>query len=240
MSIPITQNQKCFRFCDLPKGERLIQFIFRNETNQPLCDLFIKLVEPKLISTCSIETKDALIQGHDSRTKHCDCPKCKSKKQGHKKCDCDKCRSVKYGYHKCEEIKEDKHDHHPICDRCHREKCACGKCKCNREKCKCGHHHHKCERAKKKHCHKPHGPRIEKVKVQTTFCAELVEWCKPRRKVCIDFQDIFYGKCIPQHAPNNLFIVIISFDKPLCGGEELLFETGSGYAPVVINAPYCC
>ncbi|SMG07784.1 hypothetical protein [Paenibacillus aquistagni] len=226
MSIPFKQNERCYTFDCLPKGERRLQFIFRNETNQPLCSLLIKIHSKKL-HTHELNSGEAHIKRHDEGLKKIDHKK-KSRKPGSPEgvsissnyCDCNICKRKRK--HDCHHGRHSNHDH------------GC-----------CDHHSYDpCKQKKKKDCKKPQPVKIAKAKVQTTFCADVLEWCPPSKKVCIDFEDVFYGKCIPFHAPNNVLILTLEFTKPLCGNEVLTFEPGSGYGPVLINDDHfkddCC
>ncbi|WP_195576040.1 hypothetical protein [Paenibacillus sp. 1001270B_150601_E10] len=237
MSIPFKQNERSYTFDCLPKGEQRLQFIFRNETNQPLCDLLIK-ISTKKFRTHELGSGIADIKSNEILRKveknHCELESSKldsKKKKKHKldsaegvsissrSCDCSYCKKKRK--EKC------KHDsHHPKYGK-HEHSC-------------CDHHHHHdpCKK-KKKDCHKPQSVKISRVKIQTTFCADVLEWCPPSKKVCIDFPDVLKGKCIPFYPPNNVLILTIEFTKPLRGDEVLIFEPGSGYGPVLINEDFC-
>lgn len=102
MAISFTQIQQWYSFCNLPKGQCSLQFVFHNETNQPLCQLLIEVNKSNHIPVVKGRRK-----GDDSHP--CDCPKCKSKHhrrkrehdehEGHQdgceSCKCEKCRPEK-------------------------------------------------------------------------------------------------------------------------------------------------
>ncbi|WP_144027495.1 hypothetical protein [Paenibacillus selenitireducens] len=88
-------------------------------------------------------------------------------------------------------------------------------------------------------CDRPQGTSIATVKIQTTSFADVLEWCSPSKKVCIEFEELFNGKCIPTHAPNNVLIVTLILTRPLRGDEVITFEPSSGLWPVLINESHC-
>lgn len=202
MAILLTQNQSWYTFCDLPKGQRSLQFVFQNETNQSLCEMFIAVNE---VAKCSHGSKGNYSDHKCScHSKKCSCSKCKRKRK-YDACDCDDCRS---------------HDDYDDCN------------------CKCSHDHH--EDGKKKHFEKPCSPRIKKIKVQTAFCADSVEYCEPSSKVQLSFESLLYGRCIPFHYPNNVFIITIELDQPLKKGDCIHFEPCNSYGAVRISQSDNC
>lgn len=104
MAIPFIQNQQWYTFCDLPKGQCSLQFVFRNETNQPLCQLLIEVNKGNRISVMKERKK-----GEDHHK--CDCPKCKGKHH-RRKCEHDDegCHKDCCGNCKCEKCKPE-NDH---------------------------------------------------------------------------------------------------------------------------------